>query len=143
MCGSPEPREGSAPAEVVPGEQRNVGGDGSARKARVPDDQSRHDGAHVAPSELLSQAPANSHFHVEPAKRLLKIAEGRLDLEHDEDAPDRMVREDVHPTAVAVVGEADLDTHEPAHRHQRRRNLGLEGSMRGIDEPVELFAMPP
>jgi hypothetical protein len=108
----------------------------------VADHQDGDDGADRAHARLAGDHRPKPRLHVKPSEELLHVADGALDLDDQKDAGAGVPRNNIHPTAVAEVIEAHLDSRDPAQRRQELRRPFLQRGMPGIQEAIELFTAP-
>jgi hypothetical protein len=80
---------------------------------------------------------------VERSQRLLRINERRLDLDDEQHELNRVPRDQVDPSTVPVVVEADLTPDIPSIGRQTGGTVGAQLRVVGVEEPIDLYSLPP
>jgi hypothetical protein len=136
-----KPRHSLTTAQREPPEEGGVRGDRSPRGCRVGDDEDRYRSGH-GPSQLLCHHTSQPLLRVQSAEGVLDVADLRLDLDDKDQARWRPSRKEVDATTIAVVTEADLGPNLPSVLDEEARDLLLESGVPGIDQPIEVGAVP-
>lgn len=117
-------------------------GDRPSCGSHLCEDEHRDDRAHAGPAARLGEGSAKPHLDIETPERVLEVTKRALHLDDQQDTGARVERQQIHTPAVSIVVEAHLGTDYPTRAGEGCRSLVLEPGMGGIDETVELLALP-
>ncbi len=119
-----------------------MGGNRPSRSASVANYDGRQACRDVGPAEVARDPRPQAELDIETPECLLQVADSSLDFRDEDDSRARMEGNQVNAPAIAVVIEADLDSHDPAEIGYELRGLLLHRSMDSVDKAVELLAAP-
>ena len=123
-------------------ERRDVASDRPPHSAFFGDQEDRADGG-GAPATLRGRNSRNhAGLEVELREQLLEVLETRLDFDDEQGSPIRLPSENIDRTPLAVSIERELGRSLPAGASKSRHRDLHQGSVAGVDEPVEVAASP-
>ncbi|MGH2368684.1 MAG: hypothetical protein ACRDI2_10825 [Chloroflexota bacterium] len=138
---APKPRGNVAPTERVPREQCTQTAQVTALRGAIEQDDRRHNEARV-PTDIAGDVRSDARLDVETAEKRLGVNERCLDLYDEQNALDRVIRQQVNPSAVPIPIEADLAPHNPAELLKPAGPERRQARVVGIQEPINLLALP-
>jgi hypothetical protein len=126
-----------AATHVEPGEQSGVIGYSTPGSTAFGNHEARYD-MRRSPAAVRGEHRCDPQLDIEATEEVADVPDAGLDLGHVEDRCRRMEREQVDPSAVAVVVEASLGPHLPRRRRLATRPRVLKPCVIGIEEPIEV-----
>lgn len=84
-------------------------------RAALTDGEHRNDNGGI-PTHQPGLTGADSLLDVQRPQQILNVRDHRLNLDHQQNATDRLMREQINPTAISIAVEADLGGNRPAQR---------------------------
>ena len=115
---------------------------GAVHAALVTEDEHPHRFRWPRPALQCGQVRTEPRLDVQPTEQILKVADGGLDLDDQQDPGSRMKGQDVAPAAVAVMIEAHLHRDLPARRSQHVGDGVLKAGVTRVEQAIEGRALP-
>jgi hypothetical protein len=113
----------------------------AATRAVFSNDEQARD-APRSPIAVLGDPPRESSFPVDPGEQRLKVGDRGLDLDDEKRATAPVERQYVDGSSLAEDREGDLGGNLPVSRAQETHDRIDELGVGGVEESVEVFAMP-
>lgn len=122
-------------------ERRGKLGDPPPSRPVLGQDDQPRDGSD-APTSVRRELRGDTHLPIDTCKRRLDVGHNGLDLDDEECPVNGVPREDIDRSSLAEVVERRFREDLPATLGEQRDNLVDETRMGGVEQSIEVFAVP-